>query len=72
MPYVLQRPDQDPPEGYITLGANPPIPGADWYVEGRRYREVNRTDDEDGGYTLTLERADIEPLYSFVDPEETL
>lgn len=32
----------------------PTIPGADWYINGRRYQEVNRTPTPDG-YTVTLE-----------------
>ncbi|WP_043737715.1 hypothetical protein [Nocardia asiatica] len=35
-------------------GFAPTIPGADWFIEGRRYREVGR-ETTATGYTLTIE-----------------
>lgn len=30
------------PTEYSTPGYAPTIPGADWFIEGRRFREVHR------------------------------
>lgn len=70
MAYIFTKADEAPPTEYATPAAHPTIPGADWYIEGHRYRETGRTPTENG-YTMTLERADIEPPYSFVDLEES-
>lgn len=53
----------DMPSGYSTPMLSPTIPGADWYIEGRRYREVDRQP-VDNGHVITLERRDIAPLYT--------
>ncbi|MBF6358179.1 hypothetical protein IU449_27155 [Nocardia higoensis] len=51
---------------YSTPSLTPTTPGADWFIEGCRYREVSRTpvttDGEVVSYTVTLERADADEL----------
>jgi hypothetical protein len=42
------------PNQYSTPGFWPTVPGADWFIEGRRYREVGR-ETTANGYTLTIE-----------------
>lgn len=65
MPYLLLDKDAEPPEGYTPLKSTAPIPGQDWLFNGQRFRETARTPSENG-YKITLERADIEPLYSYI------
>lgn len=43
----------DQPGEYSTPGLRPTVPGADWYIEGRRYREVSRTPTPNG-YTIEV------------------
>ena len=39
------------PEKYTVI--HPTVPGADWYINGRRYSEVSRTPTPDG-FTIEL------------------
>ncbi|MFE7799027.1 hypothetical protein [Nocardia sp. NPDC057440] len=36
------EPYQPEPCGYYTPGFHPPIAGADWFIDGRRFRETGR------------------------------
>ena len=45
-------------------------PGADWFIEGRRYRETARTE-LDNGYRVTLESADAGQALGFAALEES-
>lgn len=68
MTYILTGKDEPAPDGY-SPAPHPTIPGADWYIEGRRYRETGRTPTEDG-YTMTLEPADSDELLGYITREE--
>ncbi len=74
MHYLLTDKDSEPPAAYSELGFTPTVPGADWFVHGRRYRETAREQIENGDQTttrITLERADADPAlgYSILDQE---
>jgi hypothetical protein len=40
---------------YYSPGYAPPVPGADWFINGRRYREVVRCDFSDTASEALLE-----------------
>lgn len=39
---MVYEPDPSCPASYSTPGYSPTVPGADWFIEGRRFREVHR------------------------------
>lgn len=56
MPYHLFFEGQEPPAEYgEPLDLDKAVPGEDWIINGRRYRETGRTDLGDGHYTISLE-----------------
>lgn len=59
MPYILTSKNEPAPDGYGVADLRKTVPGADWYIDGRRYHETGREPTETG-FTITLERADID------------
>jgi len=55
---------------YRTPAFAPTVPGADWFIEGRRYQETGREATETG-YRLTLERADADPGLGYMALKES-